>query len=162
MGKGITGALRASPTNQLRLKLYQGRTGSESLVRLLSPYSVAEWWIQFIFNKVVGQTRSNCHDKNEKQAEPERSIAVHLELHAIVVALRKEVEHELGVKCEVEHKVKDDTSPNEKVINPRPVLREKRDLTRTTRTLLKLLKGFPRLFFAKSKVWYNCKTHQQK
>jgi len=146
MGKGITGALRASLTNQLWLKLYQGKTGSESLVRLLSPYSVAEWWIQFIFNKVVGQTRCNCHDKNKKQAEPERSIAVNLELHTIVVALRKEVEHELGVKCEVEHKVKDDAAPNEKVINPRPVLREKRDLTKTIRMVIKTFKRISRAF----------------
>lgn len=48
--------------------------------------------------------------------------------------LRKEVEHELRVESKVEHEVKHDASPNEKVINPRPILREKRDLTRTKNT----------------------------
>lgn len=62
------------------------------------------------------------------------------------MALRKEVEHELGVKCEVEHKVKDDAAPNEKVINPRPVLREKRDLTRTIRMVIKTFKRISRAF----------------
>jgi len=56
------------------------------------------------------------------------------------VALWKEVENELGVKCEVEYKVKDDTSPNEKVINPGPVLCEERNLKRTTRTVIETFK----------------------
>lgn len=94
---------------------------------------VTEWWIQFIFNKVVRQTWCNTHDKNEKQAKPEGAIAVNLELHAVVMILRKEVEHELRVKSKVEYEVKDDASPNEKVINPRPILSEKRDLKWTTK-----------------------------
>ena len=75
-------------------------------MRLLSSHSVAECWVEFILNEVVGQTRRNWHGKNEKQAEPESSIAVNLELHAIVMVLREEVEHELRVKYEVEREVK--------------------------------------------------------
>ena len=60
------------------------------------------------------------------------------------MALRKDVEHELGVKCEVEHKVKDDASPDEKVIYPRPVLCYKRDLARTTRTVIKTFETISR------------------
>lgn len=128
MGKRIAGTLRAPPTNQPRLKLYQGRTGTESLVCLLTSYSVAKCRIEFIFNEVVRQTRCNCHHKNKEQAKPEGAITVNLKLHAEVVILGKDVKHEFRVKSKVEHKVKYDASPNEKVIDPRPILREKRDL----------------------------------
>ena len=61
--------------------------------------------------------------------------------------LRNKVEHELRVESEVEQEVKHDASPDEKMINPRPVLREKRDLTRTKTQLVEIVKGFPELCF---------------
>ena len=47
------------------------------------------------------------------------------------MALGDEIEHEFRVKDEVENEVKHDASPDEKVIDPRPVLREKGDLKKT-------------------------------
>lgn len=47
------------------------------------------------------------------------------------MALREKVEDELGVKGEVESEVKQDASPDKKMINPGPVLRKKRDLSGT-------------------------------
>ena len=53
------------------------------------------------------------------------------------MALGEEIEHEFGVKDEVEDEVKQDASPDEKVIDPRPVLREKGDLKKTMNKCLK-------------------------
>ena len=49
------------------------------------------------------------------------------------MALREKVEDELGVKGEVESEVKQDASPDKKMINPGPILRKKRDLSGTKR-----------------------------
>ena len=106
-------------------------------MRVLSPHRVAQRGIKFILNKIVRQTRHGCHDQHQKQTEPKRAIAINLKLHAVVMSLREEIEHEFRVKDEVEDEVKQDASPDEKVIDPRPVLREKGDLKNTINKCLK-------------------------
>ena len=133
MSEGVTWTFRASPTNQLRLIFYQWGSKTHSFVCFFSPHSVAECGFQFIFKEVVRQTRCYCHSKNKEQGKPEFRITVHLKLHTIIVALREKVEDELGVKGEVENEVKQDASPDKKMINPGPVLRKKRDLSGTKR-----------------------------
>lgn len=54
-------------------------------------------------------------------------------MYVIVVVLRKEVEYEFGVKCEVKYKVKDDIFLDEKVIYLCLILCEKWDLVRIIR-----------------------------
>lgn len=128
MSEGVTRALGAPPANQPRLELYKGCTWSQSLVRLLSPHCVTKWRKQFVLNEVVWQTRHDCYSQDQKQTEPERAISINLKLHAVVMSLGKEIEDKLCVEDEVEDEVKQDASPDEKVIYPRPVLRQKWDL----------------------------------
>jgi len=44
------------------------------------------------------------------------------------MSLGKNIEHEFRVKGEVKDKIEQNASPDEKVIDPRPILREERDL----------------------------------
>lgn len=136
MSEGVTRALGAPPANQPRLELYKGCTWSQSLVRLLSPHCVTKWRKQFVLNEVVWQTRHDCYSQDQKQTEPERAISINLKLHAVVMSLGKEIEDKLCVEDEVEDEVKQDASPDEKVIYPRPVLRQKWDLTNTMKQKL--------------------------
>ena len=143
MSEGVTWTFRASPTNQLRLIFYQWGSKAHSFVCFFSPHSVAECGFQFIFKEVVRQTRCYCHSKNKEQGKPEFRITVHLKLHTIIVALREKVEDELGVKGEVENEVKQDASPDKKMINPGPVLRKKRDLSGQKEVLIFLPMMWP-------------------
>lgn len=61
-------------------------------------------------------------------------------MYVIVVVLRKEVEYEFGVKCEVKYKVKDDIFLDEKVIYLCLILCEKWDLVRIIRMVIKIFK----------------------
>ena len=103
----------------------------------MPPYRITQRGIQFILNKIVRQTRHGCHNQHQNKTEPKRAIAINLKLHAIVMSLGEEIEHEFRVKDEVEDEVEQDASPDEKVIYPRPVLREKRDLKNTINKCLR-------------------------
>lgn len=138
MGEGVTGTLGASPANQLRLELDQRYARLQPLVRFLTSHDVTERWMQFVFNEVVRQARRDCYSQHEKQAEPKLAIAINLELHAVVVSLREEIEHELRVKGEVEDEIEQDAPPDKEVVDPRPILREERDLTSTRKQALEL------------------------
>ena len=104
-------------------------------MRLLSPNSVTKCRVQFVMKEVVGQPSYDSYNQHQQQAKPKCSISIHFELHSVVVSLRKDMEHEFRIKDEVKHKVEENASPYEKMIDSCPILREKRDLQRNERTL---------------------------
>ena len=92
------------------------------LARVLASNGVAKRRAHFVPDEIDRNGRNEDDDDHEQHGEPELRVRVDLELHAVVVLLRYDVEDELGVEHEVEDEIERDASPHEEVVDPGPVL----------------------------------------